>query len=58
MCGLQDSRVAVGFINHIKIFNTSTFVCEMELLGHSREMYVIIQLSEGRFCTESADKTI
>jgi WD40 repeat protein len=56
---LQDGRVCIGF-NHglIKIFNSSIFECEMELLGHDNTIYDIIQLTDGRICSASKDKFI
>jgi WD40 repeat protein len=56
---LQDGRLCIGFDNgDIKIFNSTTFECKMELLGHSRKVCCTIQLSDGRLCTASCDNTI
>jgi WD40 repeat protein len=42
----------------IKIFNTSTFECELELQCHSDNIWFIIQLDDGRLCTTSVDCTL
>jgi WD40 repeat protein len=56
---LHGGRFCIGYSNgKIKIFNSTTFEYEMELLGHKGWVYDIIQLSDGILCSASKDKTI
>jgi WD40 repeat protein len=56
---LQDGRLCIGVSNGvIKIFNNSTFECEMELQCHRLVIWAIFQLDDGRLCTTSVDYKI
>jgi WD40 repeat protein len=57
--GLRDGRLCTGLYDGvIKVWNTSTYECELKLLGHSHRINVIIHLKDGRICTASDDSTI
>jgi WD40 repeat protein len=53
---LQDGHLCAGFISGvIKIFNTSTFQCVMELREHVHIIGFLFQLFDGRLCSASRD---
>jgi hypothetical protein len=53
------SLLCIGLMNGIlQVWNTSTYQCEIELLGHTDSVKCILQLNNGRLCSSSRDNTI
>jgi hypothetical protein len=59
MYALQDGRLCTySNDDKVKVWNTSSYECELELLGHTHIVLAIIHLTDGRICTGSVDRTI
>jgi WD40 repeat protein len=53
---LLDGRLCSGTSSGvIMIWNTSTYTCEMELLGHTNRIRALTQLGDERLCSASND---
>jgi hypothetical protein len=54
---MHDGRLCFGYHHGVaRVFNTSTYECEMELGKLTKLIFAIIQLLDGRLCTGSNDE--